>query len=250
MGAQLLKSWTKMTLLQPPPTLPPQTHPAIWWGQGHLSPSHPPLSHSLTHNNRGRNVPAGLRSWDMKWKKGPPWGPYFVSFSSLPSDQCHLKTNNTGDYGHKVVCLRRKRHWVKFLRAGKRASHHGFETEEAGMSQSSSPTCPFIHSLSIHCITTQHYLSWKCRPKGTGQGPHCLGAYILVSEVKVKVAQSCPTLWDSMDYAVHGILQARILEWVAFPFSRGSSQPRDRTQVSHIAGGFFTSWATRKASTS
>ena len=47
-----------------------------------------------------------------------------------------------------------------------------------------------------------------------------------------------------MDY---GILQARILEWVAFPFSGGSSQPRDRTQVSHIAGGFFTSWATREA---
>ena len=42
-------------------------------------------------------------------------------------------------------------------------------------------------------------------------------------------------------YTVHGILQARILEWVAFPFSMGSSQPRDQTQVSHIAGGFFTS---------
>ena len=50
-----------------------------------------------------------------------------------------------------------------------------------------------------------------------------------------------------MDYTIHGILQARILEWVAFPFSRGSSQPRDQTQVSHIAGGFFTSWATREA---
>ena len=46
---------------------------------------------------------------------------------------------------------------------------------------------------------------------------------------------------DPMDYTVHGILQARILEWVAFPFSRGSSQLRDQTQVSHIAGGFFTS---------
>ena len=43
------------------------------------------------------------------------------------------------------------------------------------------------------------------------------------------------------DCIVHGILQARILEWVSFPSSRGSSQPRDRTQVSHIAGGFFTS---------
>ena len=54
--------------------------------------------------------------------------------------------------------------------------------------------------------------------------------------LKVKVAQSCPTLCDSME-----ILQARILQWVAFPFSRGSSQHRDRTQVSRVAGGFFTS---------
>jgi len=43
-----------------------------------------------------------------------------------------------------------------------------------------------------------------------------------------------------MDYTVHGILQATILEWVAVPFSRGPSQPRDRTQVSRIVGGFFT----------
>ena len=57
----------------------------------------------------------------------------------------------------------------------------------------------------------------------------------------VKVTQLCLTLCDPLDYTVHGILQARILEWVAFPFSRGPSQPRDRTQVSHIAGGFFTS---------
>ena len=57
-------------------------------------------------------------------------------------------------------------------------------------------------------------------------------------EVKVKIVQSCPTLWDPVDYKVHGILQARILEWVAFPFSRRSSQPRNRTQVSHIADGY------------
>ena len=48
---------------------------------------------------------------------------------------------------------------------------------------------------------------------------------------------------DPMDYTVHGILQARVLEWVAFPFSRGSFHPRDWTQVSRIAGRFFTSWA-------
>ena len=106
-------------------------------------------------------------------------------------------------------------------------------------------------------------------------------------KVKVKAAQSCPTLWDLTDYTVHGILQARILEWVAFPFSRrssqpqgwnpglphsrqilyqlthqgsprtlervacpfssGSSRPRNWTGVSCMAGGFFTNWATRAA---
>ena len=65
--------------------------------------------------------------------------------------------------------------------------------------------------------------------------------------LKVKVTQSCPTLRDPMDYTVHGILQGRILEWVAFPFSRGSSQLRHWTQVSRIAGGFFTSRPIRAA---
>ena len=59
--------------------------------------------------------------------------------------------------------------------------------------------------------------------------------------LKVKVAQSCPILCDP------GILQARILEWVAISFTRGSPQARDWTQVSHIADGFSTSWATREA---
>ena len=55
----------------------------------------------------------------------------------------------------------------------------------------------------------------------------------------MKVSQSCLTLRNRMDYTAHGILQARILEWVAFPFSRRSSQPRDWTQVSCNAGRFF-----------
>ena len=71
-------------------------------------------------------------------------------------------------------------------------------------------------------------------------------------EVKVLVAQSCPTLWDPRDYrprgsSVHGILQARILEQVAIPFSRRTSWSRDQTQVSYDSGGFFTVWATREA---
>ena len=58
---------------------------------------------------------------------------------------------------------------------------------------------------------------------------------------KAKVVQLSPTLCAPMDYTVHGILQARILEWVAFLSSRVSSQHRDGTQVSCIAGGFFSS---------
>ena len=63
--------------------------------------------------------------------------------------------------------------------------------------------------------------------------------------MKVKVTQLCPTLFDLMDYSlpvstVHGILQARILEWVAIPFSRGSSQPRDQSHVFYVVDKFFT----------
>ena len=81
------------------------------------------------------------------------------------------------------------------------------------------------------------------------------GAPLPLAQNKVKeseVAQSCPTLCDSVDCSppgssVHGILQARVLEWVAIAFSRGSSRPRDWTQVSRIAGRCFTIWATREA---
>ena len=66
-------------------------------------------------------------------------------------------------------------------------------------------------------------------------------------KVKVKVTLWYPTLCDPMDYTVHGILQARILEWVAFTFFRGSSQPRDWSQVSHIAGRRFNLCIPREA---
>ena len=71
-------------------------------------------------------------------------------------------------------------------------------------------------------------------------------------KVKMLVTQSCVTLCDPMGCSllgssVHGILQARILEWVAISFSRGSSWPRTQTRVSCIAGRFFTIWTTREA---
>ena len=70
--------------------------------------------------------------------------------------------------------------------------------------------------------------------------------------MKILVTQLCLTLCDPLDYSLLGssvneILQARILEWVAIPFSKGSTQPRDQTCVSYIAGRFFTIWATREA---
>ena len=69
---------------------------------------------------------------------------------------------------------------------------------------------------------------------------------------KVLTTQLCPTLWDPMDWSlpgssVHGILQARVLEWVTILFSRGLYQPKNWTRVSCTAGRFFTIWATREA---
>ena len=73
-----------------------------------------------------------------------------------------------------------------------------------------------------------------------------------INYVLVLISQLCPAICDPMDCSlpgssIHGILQARILEWIVISFSRGSSWPRDRIQVSVIAGRFFTIWATREA---
>ena len=75
---------------------------------------------------------------------------------------------------------------------------------------------------------------------------HCFQiGFVFMKWNEMKVTQSCPTLCNPKDYTLHGILQARILDWVAFPFSKGSFQPRDGTQVSCFAGKYFTNWATR-----
>ena len=79
-------------------------------------------------------------------------------------------------------------------------------------------------SLFIHILLIRNQLAKKWPNSVRGQ----------VKESKSEVAQLCLTLCDPMDYTVHGILQARILEWVAFPFSRGPSQPRGRTRISYV----------------
>ena len=132
--------------------------------------------------------------------------------------------------------------------------------------------CKGLHTtrFHVHCFcgrqslrTEEQVNSGSQKSRGeliTGKYRGILGAVTLFASVllvmwlymfaktcsEVRGAQLCPTLCDPTDYTVHGILLARILQWVAVPFSRESSQPRDWTQVSCIAGGFFTSWATRE----
>ena len=105
-----------------------------------------------------------------------------------------------------------------------------------------------IHKMKTHIKSALRSRPFFISPFSTRLQCNILHKSIFcIKKVKVKVAQLCPTLCDPMDYKVHGILQARILEWVAFPFSRRSSQPMDWTQVACIAGRFFTSWASREA---
>ena len=106
---------------------------------------------------------------------------------------------------------------------------------------------PCIFSLPITTQVKAHSPSSLCPSHGPHVRPHASGM-----KVKVLVAQSCLTLCNPMDCSlpgssIHGIFQARILEWVTIPFSRGTSQPRDWTQISCIVGRFFTVWATREA---
>ena len=111
-------------------------------------------------------------------------------------------------------------------------------------SKGSSRPTDWIHICWVSCIDRQML---PLRPLGS---PILLCVCVCVCVCLV--AQSCPALWDPVDCSppgssVHGILQAKILECVTIPFSRGSSPPRDQTWVSCIAGGFFTNWAIKKA---
>ena len=115
-------------------------------------------------------------------------------------------------------------------------------------------SCPTLcdpKDYIVHGILQARILEWVAipwiKPKSPTLQVDSLPAELPGKPQKVKVSQSCPTLCHPLDYPGHGILQARILEWVAIPSSRESSQPRDWTR---IAGGFFTSWATREVNQS
>ena len=100
---------------------------------------------------------------------------------------------------------------------------------------------PPLGGASIHLWHPRYYYQ--------GKAGRCVCVCVCVCVVLV--AQSCLTLCNSMDWSqvgssIHGIFQARILEWIAIPCSRGSSRHRDRTQVSCIVGRFFTMWPPRE----
>ena len=124
---------------------------------------------------------------------------------------------------------------------------------------------------TTHSSSFLQYISWlkasqctyfiysKCnrehaQKKYVSSGTTQCNAIVLINpwKVKVLVAQLCSTLGDPLDCnlpgsSVHAILQARILEWVAIPFSGGHFQPRNQTQVSRIADRLFTVWATKES---
>ena len=118
--------------------------------------------------------------------------------------------------------------------------------------------CPFHNLKSSRAEGPAISMRWERResryqrrPAGCSLEKRVSWAVLWILKWKVLGTRSCPTLCSSMDYSppgssVYEILQAIILEWVAMPFTRGSSQPRDWTWVSHIAGRFFTIWANMK----
>ena len=122
-----------------------------------------------------------------------------------------------------------------------------------------------FHALEKEVATHSSVLAWRIPGTGEPGGLRSLGSHRVGhdwSDLAVAVwskgfpggasgkeSESLSVMCDSLQPSEidHGVLQARILEWVAFPFFRGSSPPRDWTQVSCIADGFFTSWVTREA---
>ena len=113
-------------------------------------------------------------------------------------------------------------------------------------SQPSHPVIPFSSRLQSSPASGSFQMSQFFASGGQSTGVSASASVLPMNAVLccAKLLQSCPTLCDPMDCSpsgssVHRILQARILEWVAISFSRGSSRPRDRTQVSYIAGRRF-----------
>ena len=103
-----------------------------------------------------------------------------------------------------------------------------------------------FHALEKKMATHSSVLAWRIPGTGDPGGLWSVGSHRVGHDWSNLTAAVADTYTYSLQ-PLYGVLQARILQWVAFPFSRRSSQPRNQTQVSCIADGFFTSWATREA---
>ena len=161
------------------------------------------------------------------WKKS---GSLFCACVCVPQRKASLVNQS-------LLC-----EWI--CEAGVRSGDKGhFPGQEDHMTfYSSPPTVSWVMGFAFkeHCWSDKQDLNW---------GP---SSAWFDSMIQVYVTKSCLTICNPIDcsspgFSVHGILQARILEWLSIAFSRRSSWPRDRTQVSCIAGRIFTLWATREA---
>ena len=130
-------------------------------------------------------------------------------------------------------------------------SSHQFQPKPSGFSILITPLEDRIHETGLGNMKTA---TSSVRPgapvEGSNLVPEKCHFHSREGKKESEVVQSCPTLCDPMDCSppgssIHGILQARIVEWITISFSRGSSRPRDQTRVSCIAG--FNLWATREA---
>ena len=126
----------------------------------------------------------------------------------------------------------RKDEYTKLLIAYYKPKYRGY-SEKSARFQSQ---CRYFFNI----------LAMSFNISGFFQPLHCYKIFLKGWKMKMKRKLLSDVQLFATPWTVHGILQARLLEWVAVPCSRGPSQPRDQTQVSHTAHRFFTSWATGK----
>ena len=157
------------------------------------------------------------------------WQPLQIrGFTSWGLSPCSLGPNNVGIVTLESLSHHRERKHISLQSNQILTYQLSNQKRFVQGKRTFSPSCWFFFS----------HQQWK--------GPTVSKLSAITLLVKCK-SLSCVWLFATPWTQVHGILQPRILEWVAFLFSRGFSHPRDRTQVSRIAGRFFTSWATREA---
>ena len=199
-----------------------------------------PLHHTLIINKSVINLSCGKeKMWGGRQSPEecapvqlPPW-------VQMTIPQMGIKA---GMKGHRKGALYMRNDWTGFMRASANTKRSSATEKMAGERQPPLQSTAYMTLGKSHNLLDKH--PWtKCIQACVTQLMIKGKWEVLNRSVVIHSAtpQTCPP-----GSSVHGILQASILEWVAIPFTRGSSQPTDRTQASSIADGFFTIWATRE----